>query len=52
MGMRDVVDLYNRVGEGAEVKVIRESLLHIQVERDYARKRAGGADHLGFAFSD
>lgn len=50
MGMRDVVDLYNRVGEGAEVKVIRESLLHIQGERDYAWKRAGGADHRGFAF--
>jgi lipoprotein-anchoring transpeptidase ErfK/SrfK len=52
MGMQDVVDLYNRVGEGAEVKVIRESLLHIQGERDYARKRAGGADHPGFAFSN
>jgi hypothetical protein len=34
MGMRDVVDLYNRVGEGAEVRVIRESLLHMQVARN------------------
>ena len=27
MGMKDVVDLYNRVGEGAEVRVLRGSLL-------------------------
>jgi lipoprotein-anchoring transpeptidase ErfK/SrfK len=39
MGMRDVIDLYNRVGEGAEVTVIRESLLQTPEGRDYARKR-------------
>ncbi|MBK1633124.1 hypothetical protein CKO31_20690 [Thiohalocapsa halophila] len=52
MGIRDVVDLYNRVGEGAEVRVIRESLLHIRDDRDYARKRLRSATHLSFASSD
>lgn len=37
MGMRDVVDLYNRVGEGAEVQVIRGSLLDTTPGRQYAR---------------
>ncbi len=41
MGMRDVIDLYDRVGEGAEVRVIRESLLQTPEGREYARKRPG-----------
>jgi hypothetical protein len=52
MGIRDVVDLYNRVGEGAEVTVIRDSLLRIGDDRKSARRRSGGADRPGFAFSD
>ena len=52
MGIRDVVDLYNRVGEGAEVRVIRESLLHTREDRHYTRKRLGDAGHLEFASSD
>jgi hypothetical protein len=39
MGMQDVVDLYNRVGEGAEVTVIQDPLLQTREGRDYARKR-------------
>ena len=39
MGMQDVIDLYNRVGEGAEVRVIRESLHHTPEGRAYAQKR-------------
>jgi lipoprotein-anchoring transpeptidase ErfK/SrfK len=42
MGMKDVVDLYNRVGEGAEVKVIRGSLLDTAVGQEYARRNSGG----------
>jgi len=52
MGMRDVVDLYNRVGEGAEVTVIRESLLHARKGRGNTRERLGDPDHLGFALSE
>lgn len=40
MGMKDVVDLYNRVGEGAEVRVIRGSLLDTWEGREYARARS------------
>jgi hypothetical protein len=36
--MRDVIDLYNRVGEGAEVRVIRDSLLQTPQGREYARQ--------------
>ena len=45
MGMRDVIDLYNRVGEGAEVTVIRESLLQTPEGREYARKQPGDTTH-------
>lgn len=38
MGMRDVVDLYNRVGEGAEVRVMRGSLLETSAGREFARR--------------
>lgn len=37
MGMKDVVDLYNRVGEGAEVKVIRGPLTDTSEGQEYAR---------------
>ena len=37
MSMRDVTDLYDRVGEGAEVQVFRGSLLDTPAGRDYAR---------------
>lgn len=47
MGMRDVVDLYNRVGEGAEVRVFRGSLLQTREGREYAAKRKGDAKFLG-----
>ena len=39
MGMNDVIDLYNRVGEGAEVQVLRGSLLHTPEGRLYAERR-------------
>lgn len=38
MGMKDVVDLYNRVGEGAEVRVIRGSLSSMPAGRIYATR--------------
>ena len=38
MGMNDVVDLYNRVGEGAEVIVMRDSLLDTPQGRRYAKR--------------
>jgi lipoprotein-anchoring transpeptidase ErfK/SrfK len=38
MGMNDVVDLYNRVGEGAEVIVMRDSLLETPQGRMYAQR--------------
>jgi lipoprotein-anchoring transpeptidase ErfK/SrfK len=41
MGMRDVVDLYDRVGEGAEVRVIQDSLLQTREGREYERRRLG-----------
>lgn len=41
MGMKDVVDLYNRVGEGAEVRIIRGSLMDTPEGREYARKTSG-----------
>lgn len=41
MGMKDVVDLYNRVGEGAEVKIIRGSLMDTWVGQEYARRNSG-----------
>lgn len=37
MSMRDVSDLYNRVGEGAEVRVFRGSLMDTSAGREYAR---------------
>lgn len=46
MGMRDVVDLYNRVGEGAEVQVLRGSLLNTAEGQAYA-KRFGTERLLG-----
>ncbi len=52
MGIRDVVDLYNRVGVGAEVTVIPEPLLHGPGRRHDAAKRLAGVDHLGFTISD
>jgi len=45
MGMQDVIDLFNRVGEGAEVTVIRESLLQTRGGRDYARQRPRDRSH-------
>ena len=39
MGMRDVVDLYKRVGEGAEVRVMRGSLMNTSEGRAYAARR-------------
>jgi lipoprotein-anchoring transpeptidase ErfK/SrfK len=48
MGMKDVVDLYNRVGEGAEVKIIRGSLMDTWVGQEYARKK-GGDSLIGVA---
>lgn len=41
MGMKDVVDLYNRVGEGAEVRVIRGSLMDTWAGQEFARKNGG-----------
>jgi lipoprotein-anchoring transpeptidase ErfK/SrfK len=48
MGMKDVVDLYNRVGEGAEVRIMRGSLLDTWAGQDYARKHST-QDLLGVA---
>lgn len=47
MGQRDVVDLYNRVGVGAQVRVIRGSLLSTPEGLEYAQ-RQGDAKVLGF----
>ncbi len=52
MGMRDVVDLYNRVGEGAEVRVIRQSLPKVPDHRDDTSNRLDSANHLGWALPD
>ncbi|MFM2242869.1 MAG: hypothetical protein RLZ97_1724 [Verrucomicrobiota bacterium] len=46
MSMRDVVDLYNRVGEGAQVRVMRGSLLTTPEGLAYAQRR-GNAHHIG-----
>lgn len=40
MSMRDVVDLYNRIGEGAEVRVMRGSLLETWEGQEYAREHS------------
>ena len=40
MGMKDVVDLYDRIGEGAEVRVMRGSLLETWAGQEYARKHS------------
>jgi lipoprotein-anchoring transpeptidase ErfK/SrfK len=48
MGMKDVVDLYNRVGEGAEVRIMRGSLLDTWAGQEYARKHSA-QDLLGVA---
>jgi lipoprotein-anchoring transpeptidase ErfK/SrfK len=40
MGQKDVVDLYDRIGEGAEVRVMRGSLLETWVGQEYARKHS------------
>lgn len=37
MSMKDVADLYDRVGEGAQVQVFRGSLMETSPGRDYAR---------------
>jgi lipoprotein-anchoring transpeptidase ErfK/SrfK len=51
MGMRDVVDLYDRVGEGAEVRVIRGSLLQTREGREHERRRLGQHQDLGLSSS-
>ena len=38
MGMNDVIDLYNRVGEGAEVLVMRDSLMDGPQGRRFAKR--------------
>jgi lipoprotein-anchoring transpeptidase ErfK/SrfK len=48
MGMKDVVDLYDRVGEGAEVRVMRGSLLDTWAGQEYASKHSTG-ELLGVA---
>ena len=40
MGMKDVIDLYNRVGVGAEVRIFRGSLMETPEGRAYAEKRS------------
>jgi lipoprotein-anchoring transpeptidase ErfK/SrfK len=40
MSMTDVVDLYDRIGEGAEVRVMRGSLLETWEGQQYARKHS------------
>jgi lipoprotein-anchoring transpeptidase ErfK/SrfK len=52
MGMRDVVDLYNLVGEGAQVQVIPGSLDQMRLGRDPARKRPADSGYLGFVSTD
>lgn len=44
MGMKDVVDLYNQVGEGAEVRVIRGSLLETWEGQEYSRHHTESPD--------
>ena len=43
MGGRDVIDLYNRVGAGAEVQIIRGTLGTTRAEQDYVL-RGGNID--------
>jgi lipoprotein-anchoring transpeptidase ErfK/SrfK len=38
MGMRDVVDLYDRIGPGAEVRVMRGSLVHTPEGKAFVEK--------------
>lgn len=38
MGMRDVVDLYDRVGEGAEVRIMRGSLVETAAGQEHVRR--------------
>ncbi|MCW1926057.1 L,D-transpeptidase [Luteolibacter arcticus] len=40
MGMKDVVDLYDRIGEGAEVRIMRGSLLDTWAGQEYVRKHS------------
>ncbi|MEP4078689.1 L,D-transpeptidase family protein [Haloferula sp.] len=40
MSMKDVADLYKRVGEGAQVQVFRGSLMETSAGREYARQRS------------
>jgi lipoprotein-anchoring transpeptidase ErfK/SrfK len=40
MSMRDVTELYGRVGEGAEVQVFRGSLMETSVGREYAKRHS------------
>ncbi|MCU0795897.1 MAG: L,D-transpeptidase [Akkermansiaceae bacterium] len=42
MSMKDVVDLYNRVGEGAQVRVLRGSLLTTPEGLEYAQRNSDG----------
>ncbi|MCH7225831.1 L,D-transpeptidase family protein [Haloferula sp. A504] len=51
MGMKDVVDLYDRVGEGAEVRVFRGSLLQTSEGREYVNKNRGAARLYGLVSS-
>lgn len=43
MGMKDVVDLYDRIGEGAEVRVMRGSLLETWEGQEYAKQHSSGS---------
>jgi lipoprotein-anchoring transpeptidase ErfK/SrfK len=52
MGMKDVIDLYNQVGEGAEVKVMRESLFKSREVQQYARRQLATTAYQGFALTD
>lgn len=49
MGMKDVVDLYDRVGEGAEVKIIRGPLTDTAEGQEYARFHSSDAAFLHVA---
>ncbi|MEK7950563.1 L,D-transpeptidase [Luteolibacter soli] len=40
MGMKDVVDLYERVGEGAEVRVMRGPLVDTSAGQEYVSKHS------------
>ncbi len=40
MGMKDVVDLYDRVGEGAQVRIMRGSLLETWEGKEYVRQHS------------